>query len=170
MHAFAFEKLNVPALVARWREVIQDENVPDFCELDEFGEIEVNPPPSFKHQQWVAAIGRRMETQLGGESGRYALATAIGVRFPDVCWAQNFSELARDGGSDPLTKMPPICVEVLSPGNRRKKIESTVAAYLTAGVEEVVLVELDGRVRWFDRSGERPNSQFDLTLDFSDLK
>ena len=56
------------------------------------------------------------------------------------------------------------------PGNRRKKIESTVAAYLTAGVEEVVLVELDGRVRWFDRSGERPNSQFDLTLDFSDLK
>ena len=168
MHAFVYEKLNLPALVARWRELLQDENAPDFCELDEFGDIEVNPPPSFRHQRNVSAIGRQIEAQLGGETGSYALATAIGVRFPDVCWAKSFSDLARAGESDPLTKMPPICVEVISPSNRRKKIEATVAAYLQAGVEEVVLVEHDGRVRWFDRGGERPDSRFGLKLTLPD--
>jgi len=37
--------------------------------------------------------------------------------------------------------MPPLCVEVLSPGNKRKDINEKVEAYLQAGVEEVILVE-----------------------------
>jgi Uma2 family endonuclease len=164
MHAIAYERLSPQALATRWRELLQDPDAPERFELDEFGEIEVTPPPSFRHQRIVAAIGRQIEAQLGGECGSYALATSAGVRFPDVCWAMSFDALAKAGGADPLTQMPPICVEVISPGNRRKNINEKVAAYLEAGVEEVILIEQDGRIRYFGGEGERPDSRFSLVL------
>jgi Uma2 family endonuclease len=131
--------------------------------LDEFGEIRVNPPPSYKHQRIVAALTRQIETALGGEVGSYALATAGGVKFPDLCWAPSFEDLA-GGGADPLTLMPPLCVEVLSQGNRRKDINEKVAAFLTAGVEEVILIETDARIRYFTSAGEQASSKFGLAL------
>ena len=163
MRAIVYETLSPSALAARWRDVLRDEQAPEFCEMDEFGELEVNPPPTFRHQRIVAAIGRQIEAQLGGETGSFALATSIGVRFPDVCWAASFKDLALAGGSDPLTRMPPICVEVISPGNRRKNIEAKVRAYLEAGVGEVLLIEQDGRLRWFSKDGEQPASSYGLT-------
>jgi len=121
MQAIVYEKPDFATLVQRWPALQQAPDAPEFCEMDEFGEIEVNPPPSFRHQRIVASVGRQLEAQLGGESGSYALATPIGVRFPDVCWAKSFSDLASAGQSDPLTVMPPICIEVISPGNRHKE-------------------------------------------------
>jgi Uma2 family endonuclease len=168
MPTTVYERLDLGALVSRWRAVLNDPDAPDFCEMDEYGEIEVSPPPAFWHQQVVAVVGRQIEAQLGGESGSYALATSIGVRFPDVCWARSFKELAEAGGSDPLTAMPPICVEVVSPGNRRKQIAATIRADLEAGVTEVVLIEQDGRIRWFDQDGEREASAFGLKLTLPD--
>ncbi len=168
MPMIVYERLDPEALVSRWRALLNDPDAPEFCEMDEYGEIEVSPPPGFWHQQIVAAVGRQIEAQLGGETGSYALATGIGVRFPDVCWAKSFKELAKAGGSDPLTTMPPICVEFISPGNRRKVIEATIRAYLEAGVAEVVLIEQDGRIRWFDKDGEREASAFELKLKLPD--
>lgn len=168
MQLTIYEKLDLEQLVRRWQSLQQNPDAPDFCELDEFGEIEMNPPPSFRHQQVVASIGRQLEKQLGGECGSYALATSIGVRFPDICWCKSFVELARTGQPDPLTVMPPICVEVISPGNRRKDIEAKVQAYLTAGVHEVLLVEQDGRLRWFTAKGEHSQSVHGVALHLPD--
>lgn len=164
MQAIVYEKPDFATLVQRWRALQQEPDAPEFCEMDEFGEIEVNPPPSFRHQLIVASVGRQLEAQLGGESGSYALATPIGVHFPDICWALSFTDLANAGESDPLTVMPPICIEVISPGNRRKEIEAKVKAYLEAGVLEVGLIEQDDRVRWFALSGEHSVSIHDVKL------
>jgi Uma2 family endonuclease len=59
---------------------------------------------------------------------------------------------------------PGICVEVASPGNAEKWLLEKAAAYLAAGATEVVIVELDGRIRFFGKDGERPNSAFGLRL------
>jgi Uma2 family endonuclease len=164
MNIVAYEELGRQALAERWRALLEDPNAPERCELDEFGEIRVNPPPSFKHQRIVAAFIRQLEAQLGGEAGSYALMTSGGIRFPDICWAPSFDDLAKSGGADPLRTMPPLCIEVLSPGNTRKDTNEKVAAYLQAGVEEVVLVETDARIRFFTSSGEQTTSTFGLQL------
>ena len=162
MHVVAYERLRREALAARWRELLEDPEAPERCELDDFGEVRVNPPPSFKHQRIVAAIVRQLEATLGGEAGSYALWTPGGIRFPDVCWAPSFDDLARSGGSDPLMTMPSVCVEVLSPGNKRKDVNEKVEAYLQAGVQEVILVETSARIRYFTTSGEQTSSKFGL--------
>lgn len=168
MQATIYEKPKFADLVQRWQALQMDPDAPDFCEMDEYGELEVNPPPSFRHQQLVANIGRQMESQLGGECGSYALATSIGVRFPDICWAMSFVELARVGQEDPLTVMPPLCVEIIFPGNRRKAIDAKVRAYIEAGVLEVLLIEQDGRLRWFTANGEQAESVHAVTLKVPD--
>jgi Uma2 family endonuclease len=164
MQIVAYERLSRQALTARWRALLEDPEAPERCELDEFGEVHVNPPPSFRHQRAVSALVRQIEGKLGGDAGSYALWTPAGIRFPDICWAPSFDDLARLGGSDPLTSMPPLCVEVLSPGNKRKDINEKVEAYLQAGVEEVILVETNARIRYFTSSGEQPGSKFGLQL------
>lgn len=165
MHVIAYERLNQQALSARWRELLQDPDAPERCELDEFGEVRVSPPPSYRHQRIVAAIARQVEATLGGEAGSYALWTPGGIRFPEVCWSRNFDELAKTAGSDPLTQMPPLCIEVLSPGNKRKEINEKVQAYLDAGVEEVILIETNARIRYFTIEKEQPASKFGLQLE-----
>ena len=42
-----------------------------------------------------------------------------------------------------------------SESNTRKELDEKLAAYLAAGAREVILVELSGRIRWFDANGER---------------
>lgn len=168
MQTTIYEKLSQEQLVLRWKALLEDPDAPDRCEMDEFGEVELTPTPSFRHQQVVASIGRQLELQLGGESGSYALATTIGVRLPDICWAKSFAELARAGLADPLTVMPSICVEVISPGNRRKEINAKVQAYIDAGVIEVLVIEQDGRLRWFTANGEVSHSVHGVTLKMPD--
>ena len=162
MQITAYEKPGHHELAARWRELMDDPGTPERCELDEFGAMHVNPPPSFKHQRIVAALTRELERALGGEPGSYAVSTAAGVKFPDICWAPSFDELARDGGADPLMRMPPLVIEVVSPGDWRKDISEKIAAYLAAGVEEVILVETSARIRYFTTAGEQSDSKFGL--------
>jgi hypothetical protein len=47
---------------------------------------------------------------------------------------------------------------VQSGGNTRAELDAKVAAYLAAGAQEVVLVELSGRIRFFGPEGERAAS------------
>lgn len=165
MNVTAYKPLTPQALTARWRELLDDPDAPERCELDEFGEVHVNPPPTFKHQRIVAALGPQIESALGGEVGSYALQTSIGVRFPDLCWARNFEELTRSGGgADPLLEMPSICVEVISRWDKRKKVNENVQASLAAGVQEVILIETDARIRYFTSGGEQSGSMFGLQL------
>ena len=71
-------------------------------------------------------------------------------------------------GKDPLVRCPEICVEVVSPGNRRKALNEKATAYLAAGCREVIVVEMDGRIRYLAATGEQPASQFGLALALPD--
>jgi Uma2 family endonuclease len=153
--------LTPAAVAARWRSlgsVMPQDGRP---EMDQFGELYVSPLPTNRHQFIASHIGRQIERLLGGESvTALAINTRIGVRVPDVCWTlqpQRFID-------DPANSAPEICVEVVSPSNSEKWLLEKAVAYLEAGAREVIIVELDGRFRFFDANGERSTSVFGLNL------
>lgn len=66
-------------------------------------------------------------------------------------------------GSD-LVESPDLVVEVLSPGNRGTEVAHKVQAYLDSGVREVLVVGLDGAVRWHRADGAHAQSTSGLVI------
>lgn len=152
--------LSPAAIARRWRElapVLPEDGRP---ELDEFGELLLAPLPSNRHQRITGWIASQLRQALGGEIGAFAINTRIGVRVPDACWTRDGARFEQD----PAQTAPEICVEVASPGNAEKWLLEKAAAYLASGAIEVVVVELDGRVRFFGKDGERADSAFAIKL------
>ena len=155
----AFQPLAPQALAERWRLLLSTTGLPDRCELDEYGEIVEMNPPVGTHQRIVTALIVQLRDQLGGDPlPGVGVVTRIGVRVPDVCWN------VEPHAEDPVVPAPAICIEVESAGNTRKELDEKLAAYLAAGAREVILVELSGRIRFFDTGGERADSGFGLKL------
>ena len=167
MYAQLDQKLTQDQLLQRWAALLSEEGAPERCELDTYGEVLVTPPPSFAHQKIVRAIERQLEAALGGTAGSFAVLTDAGVFIPDVCWSADIDALAAQG-ADPLARCPEICVEVMFPGNRRRDINEKVDAYLASGAREVIIVELDGRIRYLTSASEQPSSQFGVALALPD--
>lgn len=155
----AYQPLAEAALAARWRELLAATGAPDFCEIDEFGDVIEMNPPSKPHQRIVWSVQQQIVAKLGGEAlPGVGVLTRIGVRVPDVAWEE------QPTSSDPTSPAPTICVEVQSESNTRREMNEKLAAYLAAGAREVILVEMSGRIRYFDASGERETSGFGLDL------
>jgi Uma2 family endonuclease len=152
-------------LVRRWHQLIADPSSPDRCELNEFGETIMSPPPSTEHQRIGRAIILLFEGQLGPEAvPEVAVLTDRGVRVPDVVWMapKRWNECK---GQSPLLSAPDLCVEVVSPSNTREEIAMKVGAYLRAGAREVIVVGLKGEVEFFGAEGRRERSTFGLALE-----
>jgi len=155
----AYPQLAKDDLAQRWKSLLDDPAAPDRCELNEYGDVIVTDPSSKPHQRIVMALARQLVEQLGGEAlPGIGVLTRIGVRLPDLCWAPSL------GLGEPTTPAPAICIEVQSESNTRQELDAKLAAYLEAGAREVVLVELNGRIRYFDAQGERPASSLGLVL------
>lgn len=154
-----YPRLATAQLAQRWRELVDQQDMPDRFELDEYGElVDVNPPKK-PHQKIVYALMKQIETQLGGEPlPGVGVLTRIGVRIPDVVWQPQWTD------EEPADPAPMLCIEVLSPENRRREIEEKTGAYLAAGAREVIVVELTGRIRFFGADGERNASVLGLKL------
>jgi Uma2 family endonuclease len=165
MHTTVDNPLSADELDRLWTALLRDPDAPERFELDEFGEIIVSPAPSNKHQIVVLSLLKQIEAQLGGEAGMPSVRTpTAGIRSPDLAWmgdAEAWRRLARE---DPMPVVPDLCIEVVSPGNRRKDLNEKVAGYLAGGAKEVVLVETDGRIRYFHQDGEHPQSRLGLEL------
>lgn len=159
--ALVYPRLSPQQLGARWRELSDQPGLPERWEMDEYGElIEMNPPKR-PHQRIVAALMWQIKTQRGGEPlPGLGVITTIGVRIPDVVWQPEWTD--RDG--DPLEKAPTLCIEVWSPDNSRGEIDGKTRAYLAAGAQEVVVVEMSGKIRFFGAEGERAASALGLQL------
>lgn len=149
------------ALRRRWLElapVMPEDGRP---EIDEYGELILSPLPTNHHQRIASFVGHQLATALGGEAiGSLAILTRIGVRVPDMTWTADAGPFA----ADPAPTAPEICIEVASPGNSTKWLREKTGAYLAAGAREVIIVELDGRIRYFTDVGEQPTSSFGVTL------
>jgi Uma2 family endonuclease len=163
--------VDIPALsryeaAARWLElapVMPEDGRP---EMDQYGELILAPRPSNRHQLIATETAFQLRAQLGGTvATAIALNTRIGVRVPDVCWTVAVETMLED----PAPRAPEICVEVASPGNTRKWLLEKAAAYLDAAAREVILIELGGRIRYFDAAGERADSAFGLQLSLPSL-
>jgi len=158
--------VDIPALsrseaAARWLQlapVMPEDGRP---EMDQYGELLLAPLPSNRHQVIATETACQLRAQLGGIVATVlAINTRIGVRVPDACWTAALETMLED----PAPRAPEICVEVASPGNTKKWLLEKAAAYLDAGAREVILIELDGGIRYFDTAGERVDSAFGLQL------
>lgn len=149
-----------------WAELPDDPALEAYrLELNELGEVILNPPPANRHQLAIFEILMQLRDQLGGlvlqEPG--VLTPTLGVRRPDAVWLP--SDRYEDTRASLLIETPPpIVVEVLSPGNRRAEIAAKIAAYLEWGVEEVIVVALDGAVRYHRADGMHEESAFGVKL------
>jgi Uma2 family endonuclease len=155
----AYATLSPQELAARWHSALDEPSDRYHCEIDAYGEVLEIPPPKPAHQRIVAAMMRQIEAHLGGEAlPGIGVLTSIGVRVPDVCWSHRIivEELEPPA--------PEICVEVQSESNTLRELDEKVTAYLAAGAREVILVEISGRIRYFDVGGERADSAFALAL------
>jgi len=66
--------------------------------------------------------------------------------------------------TSPAAEHPEIVLEVTSPRNTKKGLRSKAARFLAHGVDEVVLVELEGTIRYITSAGESATSRFGLQL------
>lgn len=160
MFAIDADALSPAALKRRWHQLAPVVPEEGRAELDEYGELVLAPLPTNRHQRIAGWLGNQLQRALGGETGSFAIATRIGVRVPDVCWTADATRFE----DDPAPSAPEICIEVASPGNTSKWLLEKAAAYLSAGAVEVVIVELDGRIRYYDGAGEREASGFGVVL------
>ena len=117
-------------LARRWQAMCNDptfEDVAGKIELTEWGEIMMSP---FGKSHGIAAarIVECLRRSLGGNAlVEVGIATAIGVRAPDVAWCSD-AYLAAHPEEMPLSSAPEICVEIVSVSNALPKLRERAMA------------------------------------------
>lgn len=148
-----------------WADLAGNDQLPDWYELTEHGELIMSPRPETRHQRLCTQIALQLQAQLGGEAVVEAavLTTTAGIRVPDVIWMPE-SDWQNIASPDQLLEAPSLVVEVLSPGNRPKEINHKTQAYLVSGVQEVILIGLTGTIEYVHQDGVHATSRFNLNL------
>jgi Uma2 family endonuclease len=163
------QPLDRAALTARYEALLGDRqyrNLPGRLELNAWGQIIVTPPADFWHYRIAARLGRLLMAALGGESvqeGAVAIAGA-GTVVADVVWCSPVF-LAAHGGERVLQAAPEICVEVLSESSSAREIEEKRSAHLSAGAQEVWIVDPQGEtIAVYGNDGPRAESAYNVDV------
>ncbi|MEQ1530545.1 MAG: Uma2 family endonuclease [Methylococcales bacterium] len=150
----------------QWSEVLADsslQNLPYKIELNENGNIEMSPA-SFLHSRLQGKIAATLLLQLGGDVfTELAIQTTKGVRVPDVAWGSQTYTLLHQHDVW-ATSAPEICIEIISPSNNRQAMLDKVTLYLEAGAIEAWLVEEQGQIAIYDRTGKISKSRYTVDL------
>ncbi|MGQ0652341.1 MAG: Uma2 family endonuclease [Betaproteobacteria bacterium] len=158
------ETLTSAELQRRWQAVTEDEELAAYAgraELDAYGEVALTPPPSFVHQRIANELAGQMQAQLGGRAIVECPVLVDGVLTADAAWLSGERAMSM---TSPAAERPEIVLEVSSPRNTKKGLRSKAARFLAHGAQEVVLVELDGTIRFITSAGESATSHFGLNL------
>ena len=155
------------ALALRWAELCNDprlRDLPGKIELNAYGVIEMSPD-SNRHGINQVAIARALADHLpaGIAMVECSIATAEGVRVPDVAWA-SADFIARHGDITPYPAAPEICVEVRSPSNTDAEMAFKTRLFLEAGAVEVWIVSEAGSWQVFDAGGPQTVSRYGVNL------
>ncbi|MCX7111298.1 MAG: Uma2 family endonuclease [Proteobacteria bacterium] len=140
-----------------WQEICNDplfRDLPYKIELNEWGKI-VMSPASSKHSllQGLIQDALREVRKDGFVYQECPVQTSKGVKAADVAWAS--AEFVRTFGHEsPLSKAPEICVEVLSPSNSVREMEEKRELYFARGAHEVWLCGENGKLSFYDCTGE----------------
>lgn len=164
MTATAIEAPLAPEeLARRWRALCADPTFEDIAgrvELTEWGEILMSPVGK-SHGIAAARIVRALEKALGGHTMvEVGVATAVGVRAPDVAWCSD-GFLAAHPEEMPLSGAPELCVEIVSPTNPLPKLREKAIAYIHAGATEAWIVHVQSReIEVYGREGRKAATSF----------
>ena len=139
-----------------WSEIVDNpylQDLPFKIEQDRYGNI-VMSPASYRHGFYQSEIAALLRGLRGGRVVvECSVQTAEGVKVPDVVW-HSAEFLAEHGEPTPLPVAPEICVEVLSPSNAPAEIDEKRSFYFAAGAKEVWVCDADGRMAFYNASGE----------------
>jgi len=152
-------------LALRWQALCADPSFGELAakiELTEWGEILMSPV-SKTHGLLAAHIAAALRGALGGRvMVEVGIATAIGVRAPDVAWcSEKFLESHPEEA--PLNAAPELCVEIASASNALPKLREKAVAYVNAGAVEAWLVfPQSQQVEIYGREGRREATSFSI--------
>ncbi|MGZ8939024.1 MAG: Uma2 family endonuclease [Limisphaerales bacterium] len=140
-----------------WAELCNDSRLQDLpfkIEIDRFGKI-VMSPRRVIHGYFASEIAHQLKAQLpSGETlVECAVETADGTKVADVAWVspETFAIIKPELS---CSVAPEICVEVLSPSNQANEMEFKRQLYLRAGAQEYWVCDEEGKIRFFNVTGE----------------
>jgi len=158
--------LSAQTLQALWHEQAQDEAIPRWSELNEYGEIVLLPSPSLWHQRWCSQLAIQVLSQLGGEAVLHVgvLTCTAGIRLADVVWmpSDRWVEVLRTDYGE--ISAPELIIEVLMPEDNVDAVAHRVEAYLASGTQEVIVVDEHGVMKYHHSDGTTLTSIFGLQL------
>ncbi|HRQ87961.1 MAG TPA: Uma2 family endonuclease [Bacteroidia bacterium] len=144
-----------------WAEIVRDPALADLSgkvECNAFGNVLVFPVATGEHSRRQGEIAFHLRKLLGGLAlPECPISTIDGVRAADVGWYSE-ERFERVRGQIAFETAPEICVEVLSPDNTEKEMFAKRNLYLEAGALEVWLCGKNGKMRFFNLSGEQDAS------------
>ncbi len=151
----------------QWSEVVDNpyfENLPFKIELNRYGKIEMTPA-SNKHGRFQSKISALFDRKLkkGETLVECSVQTTEGVKVADVAWCSN-SFIKQHGYETPYTEAPDICVEIVSPSNSKQEMHAKVQLYLASGAKEVWVAWEDGKVDFYDKTGQLEKSGYNLVV------
>jgi len=154
-------------LAARWQALCDDQTFEDVAgkiELTEWGEILMSPVGK-THGLAAMWIGETLRKALGGHTmTEVGVATAIGIRAPDVAWCSDVY-LRAHPEETPLSSAPELCIEIVSATNALPKLREKAVAYVNAGATEAWLVYPETRrVEMYGRQGPMTATAFDVEI------
>jgi Uma2 family endonuclease len=137
----------------RWAELVRDpalQDLPYKVETNARGQILLTPR-SNRHSMLQGEIQPllRRHAPDGSTPPTFAVATPCGVKSPDVAWISSERRQEMEATGDPTTLAPEICIDVLRESNTAEEMDEKRTLYREAGAQEIWLVELDGRIRFF---------------------
>ena len=140
-----------------WQELCERpdlQNLPFKIELDKQGKVIMSPVKVYHSalQGEIAAL-LRLHRKDGKILTECAIHTDNGTRVTDVSWASRETyRIIKD--ETECSVAPEICIEILSSSNTEEEIEEKKALYFAKGAKEFWLCQRDGRLEYFDGSGE----------------
>jgi Uma2 family endonuclease len=140
-----------------WERLVNDSSLDDVLEkieTDRDGNLIMSPPPRTPHRIRQDHINQLLKQQIpeGGSFTEGAVSTPEGVKVADVVWYRAGNARALETADVSLPEFAPdICVEVQSKCNRKRDIQKKMAAYFGAGVREVWVCDLDGKMSFYSR-------------------
>ncbi len=144
-----------------WKDLCEDprfRDLPYKIETDGQGRI-IMSPMQLRHGFFKNKVARLLEKHLpdGVVVTECAIRTTDGTRVADAAWfTKERWDSVRDEFDAPIA--PEICVEVASPSNTVKELTQKKELYFVAGALEFWLVDLEGRIQFFQADSAAPES------------
>ena len=154
-------------LSRRWQALCADPSFEDLAakiELTEWGEILMSPVGKSRGLA-AARIAEVVRQALGGRvMVEVGVATAIGVRAPDVAWCSD-TFLSAHPEESPLSSAPELSIQIVSASNALPKLRDKAAAYVEAGaIEAWIVFPQSRRIEIYDSSGPRDGTAFPIDV------